>query len=548
MFSNEHSYIRDEETSILMKPDYRSIRYSDGSDVEIYLLENLKNVQDHGTFSPEIRALIKDWPTEYHLSTRRHGIVRPLGIQPGQTVLELGSGCGAITRYLGEIGAIVTSVEGSLPRARIARERCKGMDNVQIICDDLQHVALDQKFDWVFLIGVLEYAPMFCTDADPIATYLKIATRHLSDSGSLVVAIENKMGVKYFNGCLEDHLARRFVGIEGLYTSKSAVTFGKKELNKKLSSAGFSNIEFLYPYPDYKIPNLVLNSSAFSDEDLYIPDMLSRHFARDYNGTNSRIFNEILVQREMYNNDLLEGHMNSFLVIANSSTVKSTKDLAQFFNFDRSASAATQTDIFRQDGKLSVRKTMVGCPNTDISTNVPSILPYQSGKLAIWPLIEDMARGVPDQQVAKTLSSWFHFLLSSAKIPQDSKPNSNGELALQDMLIESAFIDATPFNIVENEDSKIVIDQEWSENNDISFGYVVTRCILHSLKFPILKQTTYDLKAIISFLCKQYNIAFDPTYLNVWLEWESDFQASLGARKKTIPSIVDFRLMPFFKK
>jgi 16S rRNA A1518/A1519 N6-dimethyltransferase RsmA/KsgA/DIM1 with predicted DNA glycosylase/AP lyase activity len=63
-----------------------------------------------------LRKKITDWPTEYHFSRQRHCLLRPLNIQAGEDVLELGCGCGAMTRYLGEIGAIVDSIEG-LPLA-----------------------------------------------------------------------------------------------------------------------------------------------------------------------------------------------------------------------------------------------------------------------------------------------------------------------------------------------------------------------------------------------------------------------------------------------
>lgn len=59
-----------------------------------------------------------------------------MNIQAGEDVLELGCGCGAMTRYLGEIGAIVDSIEGTSSRARIAGERCRELENVKIHVDN----------------------------------------------------------------------------------------------------------------------------------------------------------------------------------------------------------------------------------------------------------------------------------------------------------------------------------------------------------------------------------------------------------------------------
>ena len=37
--------------------------------------------------------------------------------------------------------------------------------------------------------------------------------RHLKKGGRIVIAIENRLGLKYFAGCAEDHLGTYFSGI-----------------------------------------------------------------------------------------------------------------------------------------------------------------------------------------------------------------------------------------------------------------------------------------------------------------------------------------------
>ena len=109
------SYVRAEKShKLLCRPDQTSIDYTDGDQLERKLYEALRDTNDCSTFSPELPPLIVDWPSEYHLSRTRHCLLRPLEIKPGDKVLELGCGCGAITRYLGELGSDVTAVEGSM--------------------------------------------------------------------------------------------------------------------------------------------------------------------------------------------------------------------------------------------------------------------------------------------------------------------------------------------------------------------------------------------------------------------------------------------------
>jgi hypothetical protein len=92
-------------------PELTNIDYSD--DFECKLYERIRRATDRSTLSIELLPLIVDWPSEYHISSGRHCLLRPLGIEPATNALELGCGCGAVTRYLGELGALVTAVEGS---------------------------------------------------------------------------------------------------------------------------------------------------------------------------------------------------------------------------------------------------------------------------------------------------------------------------------------------------------------------------------------------------------------------------------------------------
>src|SRR5215470_10398986 len=160
-------YVQDRELLLFRRRGFAGIAYTDGEQAERRIYDAVCQAGDRSTFSLELAQAITDWPSEYHLSRRRHCLVRPLGIQPGDKVLELGCGCGAITRFLGELGANVTAVEDSPQRARIASERCRDLRNVKVVVDDLLHFRSEDRFDWVLLVGVLEYAPVFSDSADP---------------------------------------------------------------------------------------------------------------------------------------------------------------------------------------------------------------------------------------------------------------------------------------------------------------------------------------------------------------------------------------------
>src|ERR1035438_223740 len=131
------NYFWDDQLHLYRTENSGEFSYSDGVEVEERLLSIVANAKDRGTFSQELAESICDWPGEYHFSRFRHCLVRPLDLHAGDKVLELGCGCGAITRFLGEIGANVVAVEGSLARAHVAAERCRELSNVRVVVDDI---------------------------------------------------------------------------------------------------------------------------------------------------------------------------------------------------------------------------------------------------------------------------------------------------------------------------------------------------------------------------------------------------------------------------
>ena len=136
-----NSYTLLDEYDVLAPKTITNIGYADGGEAK--LLEIIGKCEDRSTFSSEFLPFMKNWPIEYHFSRKRHLILRPFNIKPGDRVLELGAGCGAISRYLGEAGADVLAVEGELSRAIIGSQRCKDLPNVQFMSEDFLNLDLD---------------------------------------------------------------------------------------------------------------------------------------------------------------------------------------------------------------------------------------------------------------------------------------------------------------------------------------------------------------------------------------------------------------------
>lgn len=211
-------------------------RYSDG-DIEDELLQIAKD------YSPsEYRTVTeerKSWPILYHFSPFRTNIVEWLPIKKTDKVLEVGSGCGAITPALAKKAGSVTGIDLSEKRSMINAYRLKDADNVTIKVGNFKDIekSLDSDFDAIMLIGVFEYAFGYMNSDTPYEDFLNILLKHLKQGGRLYIAIENRMGLKYFAGCTEDHAGRYFEGLEGYPNKGVAKTFTRKGLEKILHPA-----------------------------------------------------------------------------------------------------------------------------------------------------------------------------------------------------------------------------------------------------------------------------------------------------------------------
>src|SRR5262245_33087853 len=76
--------------------------YSDGDEAEERTLAAISRSADRSSHSAELETWITDWASRYHLSRARSNLLRPFLRDLRGNVLEVGAGCGAITRLLGE--------------------------------------------------------------------------------------------------------------------------------------------------------------------------------------------------------------------------------------------------------------------------------------------------------------------------------------------------------------------------------------------------------------------------------------------------------------
>ena len=483
LYENDYEYVQPNDFSVLY--NIRSVSDLMGHRVsEQKIAEILNRTADLSVLSSELRQYCADWSSLYHLSSARANILRSFEPDLRGSILEIGAGCGAITRYLGECGGKVWALEGSPRRAAIARSRTRDLPNVTVVADKFDQFQCDQQFDVITLIGVLEYANLFTGGDTPALSMLQRVRSLLKPNGKLIIAIANQLGLKYFAGAPEDHLGQPMYGIEGRYRKDQPQTYGRKTLTEMLSQAGFAYSEFMAPFPDYRLPVSIVTESGFSYEGFDASALAWQSVRRDPQLPPLLAFSPELVWPTLVQNGVALDLANSFLIVAGATVAQGLDSsiLAWHFSTERSKEFCKENRFLRTDNDLiEVQYHLLAPGSTQHADGrllkffVPEKAEYAHGRPLSQELIYIVTReGWRIEEVGAFLKRYLHILGSI---------DSTCEVPLQinsaDTLLSGEFFDLLPQNIIVGHDgSWQVIDKEWTLNDDISAGRLVFRSFL----------------------------------------------------------------------
>jgi len=517
----------------------------------------LKKATNVAVNSAEIMRAIKDWPSYYHLSPARSNILRVLDLSPSAKILELGCGCGAVTRYLGENLKEVDAVEGSLLRSRITKERCRDLKNVRVFCSDIKNLKIAQNYDMVTLIGVLEYAPVYFQknshdNADETClSLLKFAKSFLKPDGILILAIENKLGLKYLSGCPDDHTGEIYDGINGYPVKGKPITFSKKELTQLLEAAGFAHASFYYCFPDYKFASVVISDTA-KKTNYYLYNWIDIPF-ESYGPPRDETFHEGLALRTLARAGLLREFSNSFLIVAspNKLSLKNpvwlVKKLTSFnrrpeyrcLTTLKAGSPPYVEKVKLLKGEDSVRKNVGNFSMVHQVTTTP----WYAGDLWIYELYESLFYKNCQELIFALLQKYYQELLARYSAGTKDKENFP--------LLRGEAFDFILRNIIKREKDFILIDPEWRIEECIPIDYVMYRCIFCDIAKKLYftaKNRVNDPDRFSFKLLKKFFPHYDKNRHLTNQVLEQSFQDAITMNYISLERALKIKRLPFLRR
>ncbi len=195
-------------------------------------------------------------------------------------------------------------------------DKCSSIQKISKI-EELENI--DAKFDIIILIGINE------NEKINLKNLVRRLEAFLEMDGRILLAVDNKFGLRFWAGNPENILEKKFTSLLGYNNEYEKIeTYTKRYIETQLNEIGYKT-RFYYPLPDYRRPNVIFSDDAlpeYNSIDKYNPY---------YTEKSDILFNEIDVFREILktDKDMFTFFANSFLV----EVIKKEKEYDTTYNY-----------------------------------------------------------------------------------------------------------------------------------------------------------------------------------------------------------------------
>lgn len=222
-------------------------------------------------------------------------------------ILEIGAGVGAITGLLCRKAGKVVAVEKKRRRARILAERYKGVSNLEVLQEHYMKLPYQERFDYIVVHDIFGYVKKYIKTEAPYESFLHQLLSMLKEDGIILLATENRLGMKYFSGAIENYSNKFFVGLDQFDGYDVIYTPTKEELKSLLQKCGITNYKFYYPFPDNIFP-----TEIYTDRSLEY--LLYGGKSEETGWDRFELFNEREMFESLQREGIVQNFVNAFLV------------------------------------------------------------------------------------------------------------------------------------------------------------------------------------------------------------------------------------------
>ncbi len=203
----------------------------------------------------------------YALSEMRKNIISWYPFEKNSTILEIGASFGEITGELCKNADKVVAVEFSKQRGRAIERRHSDKENLEVIIGNLQDIKFNEKFDYITLIGVLEYAPLIYKTENSYLDLLEYIKTLLKEDGKILIATNNKFGMRNWSIIDSDDKNLEYDAIISGIEQNKCQLLSKNKLEEMFEKTNLGKRKYYYPLPDYKYTNVIFTEDFMPNEN-----------------------------------------------------------------------------------------------------------------------------------------------------------------------------------------------------------------------------------------------------------------------------------------
>ena len=437
------------------------------------------------------------------LTNLRKNILSWYEFKENASILELNPNFGEITGFLCDVAKDVVAISNSKTKGIAISNRLINKKNLEVIVGNLENIKIEKTFDYVVIIGE--------ENQNKFLEKLKFAKEKLKPQGKILVAFDNKFGMKYWTG-VKENLKNQYDSILG-ETEK----IGIASVENFLEASNLKS-KVYYPLPDYKITNVI-----FSDE--YLPNsesMMSRNLV--YFGDEEYCN---FSQRQAYI-ELINENPEYFKLFANSYFLEIAEEVnseTKYVNFEiyRRNEFNIKTIIKEDFVYKSANEEVAQKHINDISKNIEIIkkkkidtLDSFDGKqiisrfaknaISLDKYIVETYKSKGKAEAISVLKDFLEKVLGKFKIISKPKSTIFDKYKIEENFedlkyIKDGLIDLCTQNCFYIDNKMYIYDQEWYEEN-VPVEFIVYRNIFYSnnLAKYISKEELYEEFGITKYI------------------------------------------------
>lgn len=449
-------------------------------------------------------------------------------------ILQICARFGEITGELSKKAKNVIVCEPNIKRAKAISKRYYDINNIEVYCGNIEEIALEEKFDYIILSGVLKN-----NNSDIDESLLSHLKTLLNENAHILITVNNKFGVKNFSGVIENLNESSYDSILG----KSDL-YSKHELKKLLEKSNMNKYKFYYMLPDYKLTNVI-----FSDDYLPYENDTKIMYNKYCNEKSIFSFDEVSLLKELTKSNNFDIFCNSYFIDIfsdNTSNIK-IKCNPKFVSFNnmrknkfrlitkmydefviKEARSKESLEHIEQIGKNIELLKLYGFDIIDLHKDNKIFSKYMDCKTYDKILLESIKNN-DIKQFYYLIDKWYNHIKDKLVIKNLDNDNIitknifsnnnilvNNELLNEMNFIKDGFIDLVFENTFFDNDALLFYDQEWYLEN-IPIEFILYRALnsLFSYNSNVLINISKD------EIFEHYKIS---NYIEIFVELEKVFQ------------------------